>query len=87
MAGYGEVPRHGRKGTLWERVSPGRAVAEMRAGPHLAAGQRAYAAGTPPSTLSRLPVLLPERAGEAKCSTAWAMSSGRTFTRSVVRAR
>ena len=48
---------------------------------------RAYAAGTPPSTLSRLPVLLPERAGEAKCSTAWAMSSGKMLTRSVVRWR
>ena len=48
---------------------------------------RAYAAGTPPSTLSMFPVLLPDRAGEAKCSTAWAMSSGKMFTPSVVRLR
>jgi hypothetical protein len=37
------------------------------------ARQREYAAATPPSTLSTLPVLLPDRAGEAKCSTASAM--------------
>ena len=48
---------------------------------------RGYAAGTPPSTLSTLPVLLPERASEAKCMTASAMSSGRMFTPSVVRLR
>ena len=48
---------------------------------------RAYAAGTPPSTLSMFPVLLPDRAGEAKCRTAWAMSSGKMFTPSVVRLR
>ena len=48
---------------------------------------RAYAAGTPPSTLSRLPVLLPERVSEAKCMTAWAMSSGKMFTPRVVRLR
>jgi len=48
---------------------------------------REYAAGTPPSTLSMFPVLLPDRAGEAKCRTAWAMSSGKMFTPSVVRLR
>ena len=48
---------------------------------------RAYAAGTPPSTLSMFPVLFPDRAGEAKCSTAWAMSSGKMLTPSVVRLR
>ena len=49
--------------------------------------QRGYAAGTPPSTLSRLPVVFDDRASEAKCSTAAAMSSGSMLTPSVVRAR
>ena len=51
------------------------------------ASYRAYAAGTPPSTLSMFPVLFPDRAGEAKCRTAWAMSSGKMLTPSVVRLR
>src|SRR3954452_2644360 len=49
--------------------------------------QRAYAAGTPPSTFSRLPVLLPECRSDAKCSVASAMSSGRMLTLSVLRWR
>jgi hypothetical protein len=32
--------------------------------------QRGYAAATPPSTLSRLPVVFAERVSDAKCSTA-----------------
>src|SRR5689334_4409046 len=39
--------------------------------------QRGKAAGTPPSTLRILPVLLLARVGEAKKATASAMSSGR----------
>ena len=49
--------------------------------------QRGYAPATPPSTLSTLPVLFPDRAGEAKNSAASATSAGTTFTFSVVRAR
>src|SRR5262245_53161538 len=48
---------------------------------------RGYAPATPPSTLSTLPVLLPERAGDARKTTASATSAGTTFTFSVVRAR
>ena len=53
----------------------------------LRASHRAYAAGTPPSTFSRLPVLFPDRASDAKCITAAAMSSGRMLTLSVLRWR
>ena len=48
-------------------------------------------AGRPPAPRrrrsARCPVLFPDRRGEAKCSTASAMSSGRMFTPSVVRLR
>ena len=53
----------------------------------MADGYRGYAAATPPSTLRMLPVLLPERAPEAKWATASAMSAGRMLTPSVVRLR
>jgi hypothetical protein len=49
--------------------------------------RRGYAAGTPPSTLSRLPVVLPDRACDAKWSTAAAMSWGSMLTPRVVRSR
>jgi hypothetical protein len=47
--------------------------------------QRVYAALIPPSTFKMLPVLLGERAGEAKKSTASATSSGSTLTLNTVR--
>jgi hypothetical protein len=46
-----------------------------------------YASFTPPSTLRMLPVLLDERAAEAKWSTASATFSGRTFTFRTLRLR
>ena len=73
----GRDDTRGRRGSL-----PDPAAVDVRRRTY-----RAYAAGTPPSTLSMLPVLFPDRAGEAKCSTAWAMSSGKMLTPSVVRLR
>jgi hypothetical protein len=46
-----------------------------------------YASFTPPSTLRTLPVLLDERASEAKWSTASATFSGSTFTFRTLRSR
>jgi hypothetical protein len=46
-----------------------------------------YASFTPPSTLRTLPVLLDERASEAKWSTASATFSGSTFTLRTLRSR
>ena len=80
------LAHHSWSGPWWTRL-------HLAARPQLAPGRwprpgyRGYAAGTPPSTLSTLPVLLPDRRGDAKCSTASAMSSGRMFTRRVVRCR
>src|SRR2546423_617553 len=48
---------------------------------------RVYAAGAPPATVSRVPVLLPERRSDAKCSVASAMSCGRMLALSVLRWR
>jgi hypothetical protein len=78
-AGVGDGERARReRGNAVESVSATR----------IAAGRyRGYAAATPPSTLSMLPVVLPDRIADAKCSTAWAMSAGSTLTPRVVRSR
>jgi hypothetical protein len=58
------LPRWRSSSRIWRRRSAG-TISRLPGATSLMA-QRGYAAVTPPSTFSRFPVLLPERAGEAK---------------------
>src|SRR3989442_7314773 len=68
-------------------LAPRSTAARLRVATSFPLSYRVYAAGTPPSTLRILPVLLSARVGEAKKATASAISSGRILTPSVVRLR